>query len=451
MKFFISTILACLIVITIFLGTNIRGVFDQLIVQLGQIVKTINNFRLSDDERIRLSQSYSILTLKQLALFLLILFATLFALIGANYLLHYWKIATEYQTLAFITGFSVSFLVLIKYYTKKNRYYYSPSKKLFYYLTLGIPGVQKIFNKLQGLFVKKNFQVSEGVIITGLARAGTTTLLQTISSNSGYKSFTYRAMPILMAARWWSKVNRAKSKKQERIHEDGIKVDLDSPEAFDEYFWRIILKEKYYTADSQLRVHDLDEIEIEAYEGYAGQILNNQETYLSKNNNFILRLNSFLKHRKNYKILIVFREPVSHIYSLYYQHQNMKDKQSKAPFIKDYMDWLGHHEFGLNIKEFKLNDREFKFNDSDALDYWLERWINYYEYSLSFYNDCIFFVSNEQIGAQPDKILKKLGYEKSQKSSNHQGNNESRFNSSMDRQLLKRAFEVYYELKLREF
>ena len=42
------------------------------------------------------------------------------------------------------------------------------------------------------------------------------------------------------------------------------------------------------------------------------------------------------------------------------------------------MDWLGHHEFGQGQHPFILNDVGTQDGDPNDINYWLERWMNYY-------------------------------------------------------------------------
>ena len=46
------------------------------------------------------------------------------------------------------------------------------------------------------------------------------------------------------------------------------------------------------------------------------------------------------------------REPISHSISLLNQHLNFLEIQKKDPFVLEYMNSLGHFEFGLNTKPF---------------------------------------------------------------------------------------------------
>ena len=65
--------------------------------------------------------------------------------------------------------------------------------------------------------------------------------------------------------------------------------------------------------------------------------------YLSKNNNHLLRLESLAKAFPDSVILIPIRDPRDHALSLLNQHKRFLDSDA---FTRDYMGWLGHHEFG---------------------------------------------------------------------------------------------------------
>ena len=76
--------------------------------------------------------------------------------------------------------------------------------------------------------------------VSGLARSGTTILLNAIYESDEFSSLSYKDMPFVLAPNLWSKLSFAIKKDidlVERAHGDGIKVSTDSPEAFEEVFW----------------------------------------------------------------------------------------------------------------------------------------------------------------------------------------------------------------------
>ena len=77
------------------------------------------------------------------------------------------------------------------------------------------------------------------VFVAGLARSGTTILLNAIYKSNKFASLSYRDMPFVLAPNLWSKLSlhRQSADLIQRAHGDGIKISQDSPEAFEEVFW----------------------------------------------------------------------------------------------------------------------------------------------------------------------------------------------------------------------
>ena len=77
----------------------------------------------------------------------------------------------------------------------------------------------------------------------------------------------------------------------------------------------------------------------------------------------------------NIKILIPFRYPLDHSNSLINQHKNFLFYQKENKFIKEYMNYLGHHEFGIDHKHW---NEPINFRDKNNINYWLEQWYLFY-------------------------------------------------------------------------
>ena len=84
------------------------------------------------------------------------------------------------------------------------------------------------------------------LFISSLPRSGTTSLLNFFYNSNKYASLTYRNMPFLLSPNISRFINKKNILEKERLHGDGIKYDIDSPEAFEEVFWKIFLKKKIY-------------------------------------------------------------------------------------------------------------------------------------------------------------------------------------------------------------
>jgi hypothetical protein len=123
--------------------------------------------------------------------------------------------------------------------------------------------------------------------------------------------------------------------------------------------------------------------------------------YLSKNNNNILRLPSLTKALPQAHVIIPFRDPLQHAFSLMRQHRNFVDQGQDDPFTQNYMRWLAHHEFGPGHRPFIFDHAEAdilaQYSPDDDLAYWLQLWINVYQYILAHKQDRQILVSYERL------------------------------------------------------
>ena len=97
--------------------------------------------------------------------------------------------------------------------------------------------------------------------------------------------------------------------------------------------------------------------------------------YLSKNNNNYKRIHLINSVFPYSIILIPYRDPLQQAYSLLNQHRHFCDLQKKEKFILDYMNYLGHREFGLNYQSWNL---PLDYSDAFSINYWLEQWYLFY-------------------------------------------------------------------------
>ena len=82
-------------------------------------------------------------------------------------------------------------------------------------------------------------------------------------------------------------------------------------------------------------------------------------------------------------------------------------------FTLDYMDFLVHHEFGLNTKIPILQETDIQpmLNlNKDSIDYWLEIWYIFYNQVFTIYKEAenIHFVCYENFVSNPKKSLETL-------------------------------------------
>ena len=182
-----------------------------------------------------------------------------------------------------------------------------------------------------------------------------------------FASLTYNDMPFILAPNFWSKIFFFKQNisYEYRAHGDGIKVSLESPEAFEEVFWMTFNESN---KDTQQMFKNYIQLVVNKYQ---------KKRYLSKNNQNIRRLKLISNIFPNSKILIPYRNPIQHAYSLYYQHQKFIEESKKDIFISKYMKWLGHTEFGPNY--IPIINKNLHYEDDLNVNHWLEQWYLIYK------------------------------------------------------------------------
>ena len=243
---------------------------------------------------------------------------------------------------------------------------YSLTQKLLHKICLSNNFIKKTSFEFDNFFIKKqhiNILNNKHVFITGLARSGTTALLNFIYSQNIFASLTYNDMPFILSPKFSNFLNTNDFNKNFlRLHNDGIVYKYSSPEALDEIFWRTFNEE-----------------EINNYlPKYIYQILKKykQNRYLSKNNYNFKRIKQIKSIFPNSYFVITYRDPLQQTYSLFNQHKNFIQIQNKDKFILDYMNWLGHNEFGKGYKNWY---EPIIYSDTMKINHWLEQWYLVYK------------------------------------------------------------------------
>lgn len=257
------------------------------------------------------------------------------------------------------------------------------------------------------------------VYICGLARSGTTMLLHILGEIDTFRSLTYRDMPFVLSPNLWRKITshfQRQSVPVQRTHGDNILVHFDSPECFEEVFWRT-----FCTTTSNPHCLDAGEPTSEVLTAFADyrSLVANPRTksvpandlrrYLSKNNNNLLRLRSLCADQTA-TVLLVYRNPMATARSLHRQHQRFCAAQTEDRFTRTYMSWLAHHEFGLDHLPFCFAVPEMDtLRTPDDLNYWLAYWNAVYKHVLAQSDLCrLYLVNHDELCAEPAGTLKAI-------------------------------------------
>lgn len=273
--------------------------------------------------------------------------------------------------------------------------HYSVLDRALHRLAFLSPNIQLSLESVEDSLYASNYRNvpdNPPVFITSLPRAGTTILLQALAGLPELASHKYRDMPFVMAPVLWSKISKAfrrAGEVTERAHGDGIKIDYDSPEAFEEVFWRLFWPEHYCHDKIRLwGVNDKIEEATEFFQRHFKKIISLRHEqppktcrYISKNNGNIARIELIMNMFPTAGILVPLRHPVAHVYSLHKQYKNFLELHEQDPFIYRYMRDIGHFEFGklhCPIAFAGFNPGELEYTP-DNYNYWMKYWITAFE------------------------------------------------------------------------
>tara|TARA_Y100000816_G_scaffold291250_1_gene282057 strand:- start:274 stop:1236 length:963 start_codon:yes stop_codon:yes gene_type:complete len=277
---------------------------------------------------------------------------------------------------------------------------FSKIQKFLHDLVLSKKIINKTLFELEKMIYPKNKDIinHSHVFITGLPRSGTTSLLNFLFSSNEYGSLTYKNMPFVLSPNFSKLFHKKNITKKKRLHRDGIDFDNNSPEALDEIFFD---NNEEFVKNELINYIQLI-------------LLNNNKTkYLSKNNLNYKRIDLIQSILFNSIFLIPIREPLQQANSLLNQHLHFSKLQKQDDFIRRYMGYLGHHEFGLNHKPW---NNPIHFKDSNDINYWLEQWNLFYEFvykKFQPYENCHIVTYEKLINPNYIKeILKKIDLEK---------------------------------------
>lgn len=262
--------------------------------------------------------------------------------------------------------------------------------------------------------------VERPIFVTALPRAGTTLLLEILSGHPEVVTHTYRDMPFVLSPLIWRKLTgrfRVGLSRRERAHSDGVLVDADSAEAFEEVLWLRLFPEFYTEKGIPLWPDDCSRFEtpltgliqrLIASRGFEGA---RPLRYASKNNANIARLPALRNAFRDAHFVVPLRHPLDHAISLHRQHMRFLEIHSESEFAMSYMRDIGHFEFGAIHRPilFEGMAAAIEVQIPETLDYWLAYWTSTYRH-LAGVKDVI-FVDMERLtnGNLVGGLLSRLG------------------------------------------
>lgn len=210
-----------------------------------------------------------------------------------------------------------------------------------------------------------NITINDPIYVTGLARSGTTILLEKLTEHPELVSLRYKDFPLVHVPHWWENfLNRAGSNggdKVERAHKDRIKITPDSPEALEEILWMSFYNSIHDpSVNNILDENNLEDDFIKFYQNTIKKILlsRNGKRYIAKGNYNISRIKLLNAIFPDAKFVIAVRNPIDTIASLIKQHNLFCEIEKSDKKVLRYMQNLGHFEFGLDRRPLNFGNTE---------------------------------------------------------------------------------------------
>jgi hypothetical protein len=202
------------------------------------------------------------------------------------------------------------------------------------------------------------------VFITGLARSGTTVLLELLAAIDGVATHRYRDFPFLTIPYLWNRYLDGfpvREQPVERPHQDRIYITRESPEAMEEPLWRAFFP-RVHAGDSLHRMTAADaNPDFERF--YAAHLrkvllVRGGRRYAAKNNYHVPRIEYLANLFPDARFIVPTRHPLTHIDSLVRQHQKFSSYAAADPRVPRWLEAAGHFEFGPQRLPIRLREGE---------------------------------------------------------------------------------------------
>jgi hypothetical protein len=206
--------------------------------------------------------------------------------------------------------------------------------------------------------------IERPIYVSGLARAGTTILLELLARHPAVATHQYRDYPLVHLPYWWNRLlTRIEKpvKPVERAHGDRIMVTPASPEAMEEVIWMTFFPEAHDPAHSNVLDRASDNADFaDFYRAHIAKLLlaRGRTRYLAKGNYNISRLAFIQKILPDARFVVPVRGPEAHIVSLMRQHRRFCEGAEGDPRVRDHLRRTGHFEFGPDRRPINLGNPE---------------------------------------------------------------------------------------------
>jgi hypothetical protein len=291
-----------------------------------------------------------------------------------------------------------------------------------------IPGVFRWLGDKESHCFRKSLgpiKIDRPIFVAGLARSGTTILLELLASLPSVATHQYRDFPFVMTPVLWHRFTAVFSSGKvamERPHRDGIIITRESPEAFEEPLWQYFFPHVHRENVSSIINENNGDAEFaEFFADHIRKILliRKGTRYLSKGNYNVTRIKYLASLFPDARFIIPVRHPIEHVRSLVGQHRLFQSYAEQDEWVPDYLRAAGHYEFGPQRVPICLQEGD----SQRILDAWrlgrehigyAMQWANIYRFVNELANgetsiaDRILLVRYEDLCAYPREMLTRV-------------------------------------------
>jgi hypothetical protein len=220
------------------------------------------------------------------------------------------------------------------------------------------PGLMRAVARLETRMLADRLEtisVDAPLWITGLARSGSTVLLELLAAHPAVTTQRYRDFPPIFTPCLWNRLLDFMPLKSEqpveRAHQDRILVTSESPEAFEEPLWMAFFPHLHDPHRPAVLDGTVEHPDFETF--LANHIrkllqLRRRTRYLAKANYNVTRLGYLLKLFPDARFVVPIRNPLWYIASLMKQHRLFCEAERLYPSARRHLARVGHFEFGLD-------------------------------------------------------------------------------------------------------
>jgi hypothetical protein len=277
------------------------------------------------------------------------------------------------------------------------------------------PRFWKWLGNVETSFLSDDLQqkpINTPIYICGLARSGSTILLEILASHADVATHRYIDFPPVYTPYFWNLLQRmmprANPDPVERTHQDGMMVTADSPEAMEEILWMKFFPGAHDPSKLDILDEGTDRPDFETF--YADHIrkilrIRNGTRYAAKGNYNIARIVYLQKLFPDARFVVPVRRPVAHIASMQKQQILFCKGESANPKMLKHLQRVGHFEFGLDRRPINVGNSDVV---REIIELWkngeeIRGWARYWAYVYGYLADLL---ETSQLTRSSIKVLK---------------------------------------------